>query len=36
MNKLMIAVACGALFAQNAVFGQAVQDPQLYSVSQNR
>lgn len=29
MNKLMIAVACGALFAQNAVFGQAAQDPQL-------
>lgn len=29
MNKLIIAVACGALFVQNAVFGQAAQDPQL-------
>ena len=35
MNKLMIAVACGALFAQNAVFGQAVQDPQLQSNAAN-
>ena len=29
MNKLIIAVACGAIFVQNAVFGQAAQDPQL-------
>lgn len=29
MNKLMIALTCGALFAQNAVLGQAIQDPQL-------
>lgn len=35
MNKLMIAVACGALFAQNAVFGQAAQDPQLQSNAAN-
>jgi len=35
MNKLMIAVACGALFAQNAVFGQAVQDPQLQANAAN-
>jgi|SRR5574344_1589165 hypothetical protein len=35
MNKLMIAVACGALFAQNAVFGQAVQDPQLQANAGN-
>lgn len=35
MNKLMIAVACGALFAQNAVFGQAVQDPQLQTNATN-
>ena len=35
MNKLMIAVACGALFAQNAVFGQAAQDPQLQSNDAN-
>lgn len=35
MNKLMIAVACGALFAQNAVFGQAAQDPQLQANAAN-
>lgn len=35
MNKLMIAVACSALFAQNAVFGQAAQDPQLQSNAAN-
>ena len=35
MNKLMIAVACGALIAQNAVFGQAVQDPQLQTNATN-
>lgn len=35
MNKLMIAVACGALFAQNAVFGQASQDPQLQANAAN-
>ena len=35
MNKLMIAVACGALFAQTAVFGQAAQDPQLQSNAAN-
>ena len=35
MNKLMIAAACGALFAQTAVFGQAAQDPQLQANASN-
>lgn len=35
MNKLMIAVACGALFAPNVVFGQAAQDPQLQANAAN-
>lgn len=35
MNKLMIVVACGALFAQSAVFAQAAQDPQLQANASN-
>jgi len=35
MNKLMIAVACGALAVQSTVYGQAVQDPQLQANAGN-
>lgn len=35
MKKLMIAAVCASLFAQNAVFGQAAQDPQLQANAAN-
>ena len=35
MNKLMTTLACGALFAQVAAYGQAAQDPQLQANASN-
>lgn len=35
MNKLMIAVACGALVVQSVAYGQAAQDPQLQANAGN-
>lgn len=35
MRKLMITLACGALFAQTVAYGQAEQDPQLQANASN-
>lgn len=35
MKKLMMILACGALFAQGAAYGQAAQDPQLQANASN-
>ena len=35
MNKLMISLACGALFAQTVAYGQTAQDPQLQANASN-
>ena len=35
MKKLMITLACGALFAQTIAYGQAAQDPQLQANASN-
>lgn len=35
MKKLMITLACGALFAQTVAYGQAAQDPQLQANASN-
>lgn len=35
MKKLMMALACGALFAQTVAYGQAADDPQLQANASN-